>query len=448
MSQQRFVTKEDVFRWMEEKGCASGIQPGLERMEWALERLGHPERRLKFIHIAGTNGKGSTAAMIAQVLRKAGYSTGMFISPYVTEWNERITVDGRPIPDSSFVRWAEHLCPLVEEMEREVGKPTPFEFWTLIALVYFAREAVPWFVVWETGLGGRWDSTNVVFPLISVITNIGLDHIHLLGNTLSEIAEEKAGIIKPGVPVVSGAEDPEAIGVIEKRAKEKKSELYLLHRDFEVEILETGPGGQRVRFRNVYRTLSDLKLPLEGEHQAKNAAVALMTLDLLRQFYATVLEEEDIREGISATVWPGRLEKAADRPDIWLDGAHNRGAARALARSVQEIRRSRTYDRLHLMISVMEDKEVDEILKPLLPLADSVVVTRAAVSRAMPAETLGESVRRISPLIRMRVAPTAEEGLRVLREEAEEKDMILVTGSLFLVSEVRKMLMTNRKQGW
>jgi len=231
--------------------------------------------------------------------------------------------------------------------------------------------------------------------------------------------------------------------VIEKRAKEKKSELYLLHRDFEVEILETDPGGQRFRFRNVYRILPDLKLPLIGEHQAKNAAVALMTLDLLRQFYATVLEEEDIREGLSATVWPGRLEKAASRPDVWLDGAHNRGAARALARSIQEIRRLSTYDRLHLMISVLEDKEVDEILKPLLPLADFVVVTRADVPRALPAEALAESVRRISPLIRMKAAPTAAEGLCLLKKEAGEKDMILVTGSLFLVSEVRKVLMKN-----
>ncbi|MGB0090022.1 MAG: folylpolyglutamate synthase/dihydrofolate synthase family protein [Planifilum fulgidum] len=447
MAQERFVTKEDVFNWMEQ-GCASGIQPGLERMNWALERLGHPERRLKFIHIAGTNGKGSTAAMIAQVLKKAGYSTGMFVSPYVTEWNERISVDGRPIPESSFVRWAEQLRPLAEEMDREVGKPTPFEFWTLLALCYFAREAVPWFVVWEAGLGGRFDSTNVVFPLISVITNIGLDHIHLLGNTVGEIAEEKAGIIKPGVPVVSGAEDPDAISVIEKRAKENKSDLYLLHRDFWAEILESGPGGQRLRFGNVYRTLSDLQLPLHGEHQVKNAAVALMTLDLLRQFYAAVLEDEDIREGLSATVWPGRLEKAADRPDIWLDGAHNREAARALAESVRAIRRSHTYERLHLMLAVSADKEVDEILTPLLPLADSVMVTRADISRALPVEQLADAVRRMAPEMEVKKAPTAAEGLRRLREEAGSGDMILVTGSLFLVSEVRSMLMTNKEQGW
>ncbi|MGI6127482.1 MAG: bifunctional folylpolyglutamate synthase/dihydrofolate synthase [Planifilum sp.] len=442
MGQQRFVTKEDVFRWME-KGCATGIQPGLERMEWALERLGHPEKRLKFIHIAGTNGKGSTAAMIAQVLRQAGYSTGMFISPYVTDWNERISLDGRPIPDSSLVRWAEHLRPVVEEMDREVGKPTPFEFWTLLALCYFAREAVPWFVVWEAGLGGRWDSTNVAFPLVSVITNVGLDHIHLLGNTLGEIAEEKAGIIKPGVPVVSGAEDPEAIRVIEKRARENKADLYLLHRDFQVKTLESGPENQRFQFGNVYRTLSDLELPLMGEHQVKNAAVALMTLDLLRQFYATVLEEEDIREGLSATDWPGRLEKVAAGPDIWLDGAHNREAARALAESVPEILRSHTYERLHLVISVSADKEVDEILKPLLPLADLVVVTRADHSRALPVEALAEAVRRVSPETRIREASTAAEGLRFAKEDAGDRAMILVTGSLFLVSEVRKWLLTN-----
>lgn len=447
MGQKRFVTKEDVFRWMEE-GCAPGIKPGLERMNWALERLGHPERRLKFIHIAGTNGKGSTAAMIAQVLMKAGYSTGMFISPYVIEENERISLDGRPIPDSSLIRWAEHLLPVVEEMDREVGKPTPFEFWTLLALCYFAQEAIPWFVVWEAGLGGRWDSTNVVYPLVSVITNVGLDHIHLLGNTLGKIAEEKAGIIKPGVPVVSGAEDPEAVRVIEKRAEENKCDLYLLHRDFQVEILEQGPEEQRFQFQNVYRTLSDVKLPLIGEHQLKNAAVALMTLDLLRQFYATVLEEEDLRKGLSSTVWPGRLEKVAADPDIWLDGAHNREAARALAQSVQEIYRSHTYDRLHLIVSVSADKEVDEILKPLLPLADFVVVTRSDNSRALSVEQLAEAVRRVSPSTKVMEAPTAAEALRLAKEEAGNKAMILVTGSLFLVSEVRNMLLTNQVQGW
>jgi dihydrofolate synthase/folylpolyglutamate synthase len=440
---QRFVTAEDVFRWMDEK-CVQAIQPGLDRMEWALDRLGHPERRMKWIHIAGTNGKGSTAAMIAKVLEQAGYPVGMFTSPYLMHWSERIRFDGENIPEESFVRWANELKPVVEEMIRSgVGQPSPFEFWTLLAICYFAKEALPWFIVWETGLGGRWDATNVVYPLVSVITNVGHDHIHLLGDSLSQIAEEKAGIIKPGVPVVCGCEDETAVRVIAEKAEAGRSSLYLIGRDYEAETIESTPSHQRIRFRNMYRTLEEITIPLVGQHQVKNAATAMMTLEVLRQFYATVVEDEDVLAGFSKVQWPGRLEKVADDPPIWLDGAHNPEGAEALAAFLSG---QVTYRRLRLLLSVMEDKEVERVLQPLVPLAEQIVVTQASHPRAMKAERLAGLVRSLTSA-EVETAETPEEGLNRLRQRASADDLILVTGSLFLVSDIRKQVVSGENQG-
>lgn len=438
MTQSPFMTADDVFRWME-RTCAPGMKPGLERMNWVLKRLGHPERRLKWIHVAGTNGKGSTGAMIAQVLRQAGYTTGMFSSPHIMNWNERVQLDGQPIEEEVFVRWANHLKPLIEEVSQsEVGRPTPFEFWTLLAILYFAREAVPWFVVWEAGLGGKFDSTNVVYPLVSVITNVSREHTKVLGDSISAIASEKAGIIKPGVPVVTGCEAEEAYKVLAEEAQRKKSHLYQLHRDFHVELLHGTEEGQTIRFSSPFSKLDDLSLSLVGPHQVKNAAVALMTLEVLRQFYATVLEEEDIRAGISATHWPGRLEKMGSSPHIVLDGAHNPAGARALAEAIPKLF---TYRRLHLLLSILEDKEAEGILDSLLPLADRVIVTKVDHPRYRPVEKLINMIQERSPDLPVQALDSAIGGLEQLQQEATSEDLILVTGSLFLVSEIRQHLL-------
>ncbi|MBA4496141.1 bifunctional folylpolyglutamate synthase/dihydrofolate synthase [Paenactinomyces guangxiensis] len=433
-----FATSEEVFHWMEHR-CVRTIQPGLERMEWILNRIDHPERRCKFIHIAGTNGKGSTAAMISSVLREAGYPTGLFISPYVTNWNERIQFDGEPIAESSFVHWANFLRPLADEMaEHGPGAPSPFEFWTLIAICYFAYEASPWFIVWETGLGGRCDSTNVVYPLVSVITHIGFDHKDWLGETIAEIAREKAGIIKAGVPVVCGSENKEALAVITEQAKQKNSSLYVIHKNFQAEPKTATPNGQRFHFTNAYGTLSDLEIPLVGEHQIRNAGTALMALEVLRQHYATVLEREHIEQGLKKTSWPGRLEKVSDQPLIVLDGAHNPDGIHSLVSSVRQLY---TYDHLILMVAMMRDKDITEMIQPLLPLAHQVIATQVQdLPRALPAEELAQQVRQLNPELSVQSASTAEEGLRLMKKKAGEKDLLLITGSLFLISEVRPLL--------
>ncbi|WP_169713601.1 bifunctional folylpolyglutamate synthase/dihydrofolate synthase [Paludifilum halophilum] len=433
-----FTSSEDVFQWMEQ-GCETGIRPGLERMEEVLERMGRPERRLKYIHIAGTNGKGSTAAMIASVLNEAGYPTGMFTSPYINHWSERISMDGEPIGEEAFNHWAGQVAAVVEKLAEEgMERPTPFEFWTLVAINYFAREALPWFVVWETGLGGRLDSTNVVYPLVSVITSIGHDHMNLLGESLSEIAAEKAGIIKPGVPVLTTCREEAAAQVLKEKAEENNSRFYRIDRDFYGQELPGEKEGAYFRFSGPFRDIEPVTIPLAGSHQVTNGTAALMTLEVLRQYYATVLDDEDILRGMERTEWPGRLERVSKQPQILLDGAHNPEAACALARALS----SYTYDSLHLLIGVLEDKDVQGILSPLLPLADRVVATQPEHPRAMPAEKLGEQVRFFQPEAKVEAYGSSREGLEALTRWAGENDLILVTGTLFLVSELRQSLCT------
>lgn len=440
---EQFKTAHDVFSWMEH-ACAQAIQPGLERMEWMLDQLDHPERRLKFIHISGTNGKGSTAAMIASVLKEAGYSTGMFVSPYVLSWHERIQFNGQPIGEDSFVRWSNELKPLIEKMAADgPGKPTPFEYWTLVSLCYFAWEAFPWFVVWETGMGGRLDSTNVVYPLVSVITEIGHDHKDWLGSTLEEIALEKAGIIKPGVPVVCGTQKEKAVTVIKNVARDHRSPLYLLNQDFFVKDVQQVPGGQKFTFQNVYRKLNELSIPLVGDHQLQNAGTALMALEVLRQGYATVIDPEHYVNGLKKTVWPGRLEKVSDSPHILLDGAHNIEGINAL---VQTIKKYFTgFDRLGFLIAVMKDKPVREMLVPLAEVADFVVATSLEDNpRSQAAEELAELLQRINPRLSVASVSGEKEALHVFREKLAAGDLGVVAGSLYLVSAVRPLLVNHK----
>ncbi len=441
-NQPVFVQTEDVLQWMKET-CVPKVKPDLDRMEWMLERLDHPERRCKFIHIAGTNGKGSTAAMISSVLVEAGYKTGLFVSPSVTQWNERIQIDHQPIPDEALVKWANYLHPHIMEMiEKGPGKPSPFEFWTLLALCYFAYDEVPWFIVWEAGLGGRWDATNLISPLVSVITQIGIDHKHFLGNSVSEIAQEKAGIIKPGMPVVCGATRAEAVEVITNVAKQKNSDLFVVNQDFQVTSSRSTSDGHQFHFSNVYRTLSDLKIPLVGHHQLQNAATAIMTLEVLRQRYATLIEDLHYEKGLKNVSWPGRLEQMSDQPTILLDGAHNADAVAELVRTVSEMY---TYDRCLAMIAMMNDKEIDQVLQRLLPMVDHLVVTEVAdAPRSMPAEELAEHVRKVKPKQKMDVFPSFEEGLKHLKQLSTDQDLLLITGSFYLVSKTRSLLVLEK----
>lgn len=432
----KFSTYQEVLTWMDHS-LKTSIQPSLDRMQWLMERLGYPQRRLKFIHIAGTNGKGSTAAMIASVLKEAGYPTGMYISPHVTSWNERIQFDGQPISEESFVHWSNYLYPWIEEMIQEGNAHSPFEFWTALAIVYFAKEALPWFVVWETGLGGRWDATNVVYPLVSVITQIGLDHNEWLGNTVSDIAREKAGIIKAGVPVISAQLSPEALEVIQHIAQEKKARLYLEGKEFHVRPLEVTANGSLFDFTNIYRTLPRLHIPLIGEHQLHNAAVALMTLEVLRQSYATVIDPEHFEDGLKKVKWPGRMEKVSDEPWIILDGAHNPDGLKAALNTVKyQLNR----EKFGIVMAIMQDKAVEEMLDLIGEYADWVVATEVDHPRSMKAKQLQEALVKKYPDLPIYMIPSISETCSWLKEHMKQSELCLITGSLFLVSEVRSIL--------
>ncbi|GGK15919.1 bifunctional folylpolyglutamate synthase/dihydrofolate synthase [Caldalkalibacillus thermarum] len=435
-----FQTAQEAIEWIHSLKHL-GIKPGLKRMEWLMERLGHPERLLKCVHIAGTNGKGSTLAFMRHVLQEAGYQVGTFTSPYLIRFQNRIQVNGEDIADGHLVQVVNKIKPLVEELaQTELGSPTEFEVVTTLAIEYFARIASPDVVLWETGLGGRLDSTNIVIPIATVITNVGYDHMHLLGDTLESIAAEKAGIIKPGVPLITAVEENGPYQVIERTAKEKKASIYRLGQAFFIEDQAHDEEGQSFSYRSLFTRLEQLHIRMKGVHQLHNAAVALMTLEVLKQFYALIWEEEELRRGLEQTTWSGRLEVIQNEPLVLLDGAHNPQGMEALAQSL-----ARHYPRHQwtIIFSAMKDKPVAEMIKPLAGVAKRLVLTQfeggprtAAASDLLQAAE--QSLRQVDFDISME--PDWEQAYRQAVASAGTQEGICFAGSLYFISEVRQKL--------
>jgi dihydrofolate synthase/folylpolyglutamate synthase len=425
------------------------IKPGLQRMEYMLERLDHPERRLKFVHIAGTNGKGSTSAMMESILREAGHNIGLFTSPYLQSFTERIRFNGESISDDDLLKIMNKIRPIVEELstKEEVGTPTEFEIVTVIALEYFAKTAYPDLVIWETGLGGRLDSTNVVTPLISVITNIGLDHTNVLGTTLEEIAREKAGIIKNGVSVVTGVQDEESLKVIEEIAKNKKSTLYRLGKEFTVERQQPEPGDKKERFHfySHFSKLNGLQLSLLGEHQVANASVALMALQVLNIYYALYIEEEHIRAGLLKTTWPGRFEVINEKPTILLDGAHNEEGVNALVQTLKDFYPDK---KVNLLFAVLEDKPYDKMIELLVPYCNKVFLTSVAHPRQASPDAVAKCMMEAGLKTEMYTIHDWREAFRQCLSSTNDEEVLLVAGSLYFISDIRnEWLNSHRKVG-
>jgi len=414
-----------------------GEKPGLARIRFLMERLGHPETAYPAVHVAGTNGKGSTAAMIASVLRAAGYSVGLFTSPHLVRYNERIVVDGAPIADEDLAALFGRLHEHVEAAAREpgVGQPTEFEVGTAVALAYFAQRAVDVAVV-EVGLGGRFDSTNVVRPLVSVITPIGLDHTRVLGGTLEHIAREKAGIIKPGAPVVCAHQPEEAQAVIAARAAESRSPLYEAGRDFGWELQSADAGGTCFTFRWGADAVEHLHVPLLGPHQAHNGAVAVAALRVAAEAGFPV-SEDALRRGLAAVRWPGRMELVPGRPALLFDGAHNAEGARALAEGLRAVFPER---KPVFVLGVLAEKPVDAMLETLLPLGRAAVVTAPQHGRGRPVEPeeLARRAAGLVPEIAVEADPLA--AMARAKELAGAEGLVVVTGSLYLVGEVQALL--------
>jgi dihydrofolate synthase / folylpolyglutamate synthase len=422
-----------------------GMKPGLERINTLLERLGNPHHRLKFLHIGGTNGKGSTAAFAASILQAAGCRVALYTSPYLLSFTNRMALNGRDISPAELVELVKQVRPLVEQIsaDPQLGQMTEFEVVTTLALAFFARRQ-PDLVVFEVGLGGRLDATNVVTPLAGIITNVSLEHTDVLGDTVQAIAREKAGIIKPGVPLITATADADVLAVLEERCRELAAPLYrVLPPDEADRICDntaaysreriTGDG-QYLSYRGFERTLTDLFIPLRGGYQAANAATALAAVELLsRQGFE--VDEASLRRGLAETRWPGRLEVLSREPLLIMDGAHNPAAVELLAGAIPEYFR---YRRLILVLGVMADKDIQAIMGSITPLADEVVLTRPSLPRAAEPKHLAEYIREIPCFTgRVHVEDDLGRALELALSLASPADAVLVTGSLYTVSDAR-----------
>ncbi len=413
-----------------------GIKPGLERMAWMLEQLGNPHHHMKAIHVAGTNGKGSTVCYLRNILQQSGYQVGTFTSPYIETFNERISVDGQPISDEDMIHLVNAVRPVVEQLETtELGEATEFEVITIMAFYYFGKLNKQDFVIFETGLGGRLDSTNVLEPILTIITNIGFDHTHILGETVEEITKEKAGIIKQGVPLISAVDQKEAQEIIVETAAGKQAPLYLLGKDFHNVSYETLQSGEKFSLEMPTGTLTDLHITMMGYHQVKNASLAAMAAVYLQQHGEAVIEEEHIREGLRAAKWIGRFEKMSDNPLVIVDGAHNLQGVESL---VSTLRLHYEDKKIHIIFSCLKDKDAKDMIEKLKEVAASLTFTSFDFPRAYGAEELYEIVQEENVLFEEDWQLALAQGKERLRKE---KDMLIVTGSLYFISEVRKELL-------
>ena len=399
----------------------------LRRMDELLGRLGNPHLKTKAVHIAGSKGKGSVAAMIASALTAAGYRTGLYTSPHLVSFNERIRVDDKLISDEEVVTLVDSLRPEVEAVNAKAayGLLTTFELMTALGFAHFASKAVDSQVI-EVGLGGRLDATNVIQPEVCVITSISFDHTEVLGNTLAQIATEKAGIIKPGSTVVTSPQVEEVTAVIEKACRGHGARLIRVGSDVTWECLSFDSSCQSLRVKGRLGSY-ELSIPLLGQHQLENAAAAVAALEVLAE-KGYHISADSIADGLAAVSWPGRLQVLSRRPLLVVDGAHSPDSARRLA---QALRQYFSFDRAILVFGVSFDKDVAGIISQLAPLFDKVIVTRSTHPRAMATAPIVAEFGRHGV-----VAQTAEDissALPLSLRLAGEKDLICVTGSLFVV---------------
>ena len=413
---------------------AAASKFNLENITVLLERLGRPERTFPCVHIAGTNGKGSTAAFVESILRVAGFRTGLNTSPHLERINERIRIDGEEISDELFAEIFTRVLGAIEELlagGKLKAHPTYFECVTAVAFEAFARERVAFAVV-EVGLGGRLDASNVVSPVLAVITQIDFDHENFLGHSLREIASEKAGILKARVPAVIAGQQKEAHEVLLERANELECPVIEIPEAFRVENESMKDGFVRATVEEKASGARFAVAPqLAGRFQLLNALNALACARLLqRRNYK--IEDAQIEAGIAAAQWPGRIERLQSRPDVYLDGAHNPGAARELAKFLEENFPGR---RIYLLFGAMRDKAVDEVTGLLFPHAYEVIFTEAQTPRAISAGRLLEIAGHHAT--RTLVIPAAEEALETALVKAGPEDAIFVTGSLYLVGQLR-----------
>lgn len=423
---------EEAMKYITEVGNF-GSNYGLERTYKLLEYLGNPERDLKLIHIAGTNGKGSTTSMITEILMGEGYKVGMYTSPFIEEFEERIQINRNNIPKESLAILMDEIKVAVDKViEAGYNHPTEFEIITVLMLLYFKKENIDFGVI-EVGLGGTLDSTNVIKPIIQVITSISFDHTNLLGNTLEKIAREKAGIIKRGIPTVIYPQQEEVLKVIKNKCFEMDSELYIAN-------------NENLKFKNIvnldkpyqllkYNNEIDILLPLLGEHQIINLSVAMQAIEVLNNKNIIDISIANIVKSIKNVSWKGRLEVLSNNPYVVIDGAHNIQGIKTLSRNIKKYFK---YENLYLILGILADKDVEEMIKIITPMAKKVYSVTPNSIRGELAESLKDEVSKFNK--NCKAFDKYEEAYLEALNDASEKDLILASGSLYMIGDMRKII--------
>lgn len=407
---------------------ASGIKLGLSNTFHLLRLLNNPHKDLKVLHIGGTNGKGSVAAMISSILDKAGFKVGLYTSPHLVNFTERIKINGREISELRVSELTEFIYKKIEgtDLVRDI---TFFEFTTAIAMLYFLEQDVD-LAVLEVGMGGRFDSTNVVDPLLSIITNISIEHQQYLGKTVREIAFEKAGIIKKDGVVITGITQPSILSFIRKRCLSNNAILYRVGKDLRGRKMTDG----RFNYYGLKDRYSALRLSLPGRHQITNAVCALGAIEVLKE-KGYEIKDETVFEGLENTCWPGRLEVVGKDPLVVLDCAHNRAGVKTLRDAISDDTFS--FNRLILVLGIMVDKDFKSIIPRLVPLADNVVLTQPNMDRAASPQILYEEVKKYHK--ETEIVRDVKEAVSLALSLAQREDLVCITGSTFTVGEAREL---------
>lgn len=416
-----------------------GMVLGLDRMEELLRRLGNPQDDLKVIHVAGTNGKGSVSKYLEEGLAACGYKMGLYTSPYIETFNERIRYDGADISDEDLEYYGQKVVSAAEAMVADgLDSPTEFEVVTAIAFLYFAGRQAD-ITILEVGLGGIGDSTNVVkSPLASVITSISYDHMAQLGSSLAEIAVNKAGIIKTGCPVIANVPQRDAAKIIARKAYAMGSRLYDIS-GIRAAVSDETPFSQKVSMELYEKSYSDVEISMVGRHQAENLKTALATLEILRKSGAVKLDREALYEGLKRARQPGRFEVISENPLVIIDGAHNEAGAQALQETMAQYFAGK---KILLVAGILADKEIDSIVKFLTKITDHIIVTEPDNPRKLAAEKLAEHVAYFG--VAAEAVSDVEAAVHRAKELADGYDVILFAGSLYLIGDVRRLWRNER----
>jgi dihydrofolate synthase / folylpolyglutamate synthase len=409
-----------------------GIKLGLDVIEDILNGLGNPQHAFSCIHVAGTNGKGSIASSLAAIFKDAGYKTGLYTSPHLVRFNERIRIDGFDIADEEVV--SAHQA--VKEVHHGDREPTFFEYTTAMALYAFAKAGVEWGII-ETGMGGRLDATNILKPEISIISNISKEHSFYLGNTIAAIAYEKGGIIKENTPIITAARRRAAVDVLRRIAGERNAPFYRLGEHFRI---RREPKEGTFSYYGIDHHYSRIKTGLPGSHQADNAGVVIAASEILMRGKA-VLTEENIRAGILGVKWPGRLEILPTTPSVVIDGAHNLEAVKALSLFLKDFAQKRP---ITMVIGILDDKPYKAMLGHLLPLADRVIFTEPEIDRRLPAKTLYDAAMEILPgsPVKAEIIESVGKAVEQAMKTTPPENLVCIAGSLYVVGEARHALET------